>query len=272
MEGRLCLVTGASSGIGFATCKGLAERGATVIMACRDGQRGAAAAAAVRAVSRSGAVESMQLDLASLASIHDFAAQVQNWFGRLDVLINNAGVATRSRQRTADGFELQFGVNHLGHFALTRLLLPLLEQSTDGRVAVVSSALHRAGKIAWDDLQSDKQYRMMQAYAQSKLANILFARELARRSPALAVNALHPGGAATAIMRELPAPARALIRVFSGSPERAAQGSIHLAASDSARGISGRYFVRCTEQPPAAAAQDAEAARRLWEVSEALVG
>ncbi|MCU1674490.1 MAG: short-chain dehydrogenase/reductase [Frankiales bacterium] len=188
--GRTALVTGANSGLGLHTSLELARRGARVLMACRDPRRGAEALARVRAV---GTAELVPLDLASLASVRAAAEQVDP----LDLLIANAGVMAVPRRLTEDGFELQLGTNHLGHFALTGLLLPKLT----GRVVVVSSDAHRMGRMRFDDLMGERSYGRWSAYGQSKLANLLFARELGRRAPSLVVAAAHPGYAATNLQR-----------------------------------------------------------------------
>jgi len=198
-SGRVALVTGANSGLGLHTSIGLARKGARVLMACRDAGRAERALVQVRAAAPGATVELVSLDLASLASVEAAAAEVAGRTGALDLLVDNAGVMAPPRTTTADGFELQLGTNHLGHFALTGRLLPLLLAAHSPRVVVVSSGAHKIGKIAFEDLQSERSYSRWGAYGQSKLANLLFARELDRRSAAtpLLVAAAHPGYAAT---------------------------------------------------------------------------
>ncbi|MFM8998562.1 MAG: oxidoreductase, partial [Actinomycetota bacterium] len=193
LTGRRVVVTGANSGIGFEAARAFAARGAEVTLAVRSRERGEAAAARI-----AGAVRVEELDLASLASVRAFASR---WSGGLDILVNNAGVMAIPRRETADGFEMQFGTNHLGHFALTGLLLGSLRERPGARVVTVSSNLHRRGTIAFDDLMGERRYRAWGAYAQSKLANLLFTSELQRRlqakGDAVTAVAVHPGYAAT---------------------------------------------------------------------------
>jgi NAD(P)-dependent dehydrogenase (short-subunit alcohol dehydrogenase family) len=276
MTGRSAIVTGANSGIGRAAARALAAKGAHVVLAVRDTRKGEAAAAAIP-----GDTEVRRLDLASLASIREFAA---GWNGGLDLLINNAGVMVPPFSRTADGFELQFGTNHLGHFALTNLLLG----HVTGRVVTVSSTGHRMGRIDFDDLNWDRRpYKAARAYGQSKLANLLFTSELQRRlteagSPVLAT-AAHPGYAATNLQFHS---GRRLLDVVSGIGNRliaqdedgGALPTLYAATAD----VPGNSFAGpggFMEQRGAPklvnrsdAAKDAAVARRLWDVSEELTG
>jgi NAD(P)-dependent dehydrogenase (short-subunit alcohol dehydrogenase family) len=276
LSGRTAVVTGANSGIGRATTRALAAAGAHVVLAVRDLDKGRGAAAAI-----AGDTEVRQLDLASLASIHSFAA---GWRGPIDLLINNAGVMVPPLSRTAEGFELQFGTNHLGHFALTNLLL---EQVT-GRVVTVSSTGHRMGRIDFDDLNWErKPYEAWRAYGQSKLANLLFTAELQRRlnlvgSTVLAM-AAHPGYAATNLQfhsqnRLMDLLGRIGNRLFAQSEADGALPTLYAAVGD----IPGNSFAGpggFMEQRGApklvgrsTAAQDTQVARRLWDVSETLTG
>ena len=198
---RVAVVTGANSGLGYEDAMALAANGAQVVMACRNQEKGAAAATAIRGRHPAAQVDVMALDLADLASVRAFAAAFAANYARLDLLINNAGVMALPYRTTADGFEMQFGTNHLGHFALTGLLLEPLLTTPDARVVTVSSILHKSGVINFEDLQSTKAYDKQKAYAQSKLANLLFAYELQRRLEAMGANlisvAAHPGYSAT---------------------------------------------------------------------------
>jgi NAD(P)-dependent dehydrogenase (short-subunit alcohol dehydrogenase family) len=276
MTGRTVIVTGANSGIGRAAARALAGHGARVVLAVRDSAKGDAAAATMP-----GTTEVRRLDLASLASIREFAA---GWEGDLDLLVNNAGVMVPPFSRTADGFELQFGTNHLGHFALTNLLLA----HVTGRVVTVSSTGHRFGEIDFDDLNWERRsYKAWRAYGQSKLANLLFTSELQRRlvaagSPVLAT-AAHPGYAATNLQFHSQSRAMDVVssignRLFAQDEEGGALPTLYAAVADvpgdSFAGPSG--FMEQRGAPKlvgrSAAARDADVARRLWDVSEELTG
>jgi NAD(P)-dependent dehydrogenase (short-subunit alcohol dehydrogenase family) len=276
LTGRTAVVTGANSGLGIATAQALADAGAHVVLAVRDLDRGRAAASTV-----SGSTDVRRLDLADLSSVRQFA---ESWKGDLDLLINNAGVMMLPESKTADGFEMQFGTNHLGHFALTNLLLPHV---TD-RVVTVSSGAHRWVKeIDFDDLNSTRKYSPRRAYGQSKLANLLFTLELQRRlteagSPIRAL-AAHPGYAATNLQSHTANPvARALMavgnRVFAQDSKAGALPTLYAATGDlpgnSYLGPKGRGEMRGapTLVDRAPSASDATAARRLWTMSEELTG
>jgi NAD(P)-dependent dehydrogenase (short-subunit alcohol dehydrogenase family) len=275
MSGRTVVVTGANSGIGAVTARELARAGAHVVLAVRDPARGEAAAR-----SMPGSTEVRRLDLADLASVRAFAAA---WDGPLDVLINNAGVMAVAHGRTADGFELQLGTNHLGPFALTNLLL----EHVGDRVVTVASAAHRAASIDFDDLQGERSYSRWRAYGQSKLANLLFTLELQRRldeaGSAVGAHAAHPGWAATSLQghssSRLERVAMAIgNRVIAQSDEMGALPTLYAATQSlpgaSYTGPGGPQEVR--GHPQAAgrsiAAADEDTARRLWEVSEQLTG
>ena len=205
---------------------------------------------------------------------HRFADEFKATHDRLNVLVNNAGVYLRKRATTVDGLETTFAVNHLGYFLLTTLLLDLLKRSAPARVVNVSSGAHASGHINFDDLQGESAYSGVKAYCHSKLANILFTRELARRLAGTGVtaNCLHPGAVATGIFRALPKPVEALIKLVTLSPERGAQTSVYLASSPKVEALTGKYFVRRVEATPSAEARDDEVARRLWDESARLTG
>ena len=213
LKGKVVIITGANTGIGLETAVDLAKRGARVILACRDDRRGETAALEVKERSKSDDVLFSKLDLASLKSVREFAERTLEEESRIDILVNNAGVMIPPYSTTKDGFELQFGVNHLGHFLLTSLLLDRIKEAPAGRVVTVSSMGHMAGRINFDDLQSKKSYSKMGAYAQSKLANILFTQSLAKRLKGTSVTAysLHPGSVLTELQRHVPWP---LVRAF----------------------------------------------------------
>jgi len=281
--GRVAIVTGANSGIGFETAKALAEKGATVVMACRNRAKGQAAVDAIRLEKPLGRVEVMDLDLSSLASVHAFAQEFRNAFVRLDLLINNAGVmALPKRLETADGFEMQFGTNHLGHFALTGLLLDLLTQTPGSRVVNVSSGAHRAGRMAWDDIQSQRSYSPFVAYSQSKLSNLLFTNELQRRlqkaGGQVTVTAAHPGWTATNLQTHSGV-AGFLNPFFGQKPPMGALPTLYAATAPDVvpggyYGPDGLFEMRGYPKPvdTNAAAQDRNAATRLWDISEELTG
>jgi NAD(P)-dependent dehydrogenase (short-subunit alcohol dehydrogenase family) len=277
MKGKTVIVTGANAGIGKITAGELASMGAKVTLVCRDKARGDEALRDVREKS-GGDVELMLCDFGSFESIRAFAAAFKDSHDRLDVLVNNAGAIIGERKTTADGFEMTFGVNHLGYFLLTNLLLDLLKKSAPSRIVNVSSAVHAQGKLDWDDLQHErKAYGQFRAYADSKLCNILFTNELARRlqGTGVAVNSLHPGAVGTNFGTTGSPLFRFLTKL--GSPflltaEKGARTSIYLASSPDVDGVTGKYFAKSREAKPSKAALDAEAARRLWDVSAKMVG
>ncbi len=270
MEGRVCVVTGGNAGIGRATALGLARLGATVAIIGRSRERGETAAAEIRRETGNLDVSFLLADLADQAAIRRVAAEIEEMFERLDVLINNAAVTPQSRMLSPEGIEMQLAVNHLAPFLLTNLLLDLLRRSGPARIVNVSSEAHRRGRIDFDDLQSERRYRPMSVYAMTKLANILFTRELAERLAGTDVtaNALHPGVISTKLLESfIPHPFRFLSRPFFGTPETGARTSIYLATSPEVAGVRGRYFVDCREKAPSPAAHDREAQKRLWEES-----
>ena len=280
MNGATVVVTGANAGVGLETAAGLVALGARVVVTARDEAKGARAADRIRARGGPGTVEVAPLDLASFASIRRFAREVGPGLGRLDVLVNNAGLVQLDHTVTEDGFETTFGVNHLGHFLLTTLLLDQLRSSAPARVVVVASLAHRSARsgLDFDDLQAERGYSPIGAYNRSKLANIYFTRELARRlvGSGVTANSLHPGFVASRLGRDgdggvLADIAMTLGRPFAISPARGARTSVYLASSPAVADVTGRYFVRCREAHPARVATDDDAAQRLWSVSEELV-
>ncbi|MGZ4690943.1 MAG: SDR family oxidoreductase [Acidimicrobiia bacterium] len=279
MTGKVVAITGANAGIGKETAVGLARLGATVVMTSRDARRGADALADVRDRSGSTNVELVALDLADVASIRAFATELLDRHDRLDVLVDNAGLVMAKRTETANGFETTFGVNHLGHFYLTSLLLDRLRASAPSRIVVVSSQAHKVARRGLDfgDLQGEHRYRASDAYSRSKLANLYFTRELARRLAGTGVtaNALHPGYVASRFGRDGDMRFEAVLslgaRLFAISPEAGARTSVYLASSPEVEGVTGKYFAKCKQIPMSKAALDDVAARRLWETSEALV-
>lgn len=286
-KGRVAIVTGANTGLGFDTARVLAEKGATVVLAVRDAQKGAAAVDRIRARTPHAELHLQLLDLGSLASVRSAAAALRAAFPRIDLLINNAGVMIPPRTLTPDGFELQIGTNHLGHFALTGLLLDRLLDVPDSRVVVVASLAHRAGAINFDDLHGERRYRPGAAYAQSKLATILFCYELHRRLTAASRStialAAHPGYTTSELMRNVWSPLQPLVHHMSpwfGQPP--AQGALpQLLAATAAHAQAGQYWgpdglFELKGYPKqvvsSRASHDVEIQKRLWAVSEQLTG
>jgi NAD(P)-dependent dehydrogenase (short-subunit alcohol dehydrogenase family) len=274
------VITGGNAGIGKETAVALARAGMQVVITSRDRTRGRAALDEVRTRGESDAVELMDLDLADFASIRRFADDYLAGHDRLDVLVNNAGLVLTQRSETVDGFETTFGVNHLGHFLLTQLLLDRIRASAPARVVVVSSHAHKSARkgLDFDDLQSENGYSGFRVYGRTKLANIYFARELGRRleGTGVTVNALHPGFVASRFGRDgdsgrMGNVAMVMGRPFAISPEKGARTSIYLATSPEVADVTGGYFYKCRPSTPTKVARDDEAARRLWAVSEELV-
>lgn len=271
MENKVCLITGANAGIGFATALGLAEQGATVVMHARNRQKGEAALADLRQRSGNQRLHLLLADLASLAQIRQMAAEFRRRFDRLDVLINNAGIIPLRRQETEDGLELQFAVNHLAYFLLTNLLLDVLQASAPARIVNVSSMVHTWGRIDWDDLQNERRYNPSGVYAQTKHMNVLFTAELARRleGTGVTVNCLHPGVIATRLNINFMGSDRNSTASLA-ELRRGAETSLYLATSPEVAGVSGRYFSSGQEQETAVL-HDTTAAQKLWQISERLV-
>jgi retinol dehydrogenase-14 len=273
MGEKVCLITGATSGIGKAT--GLANMGASVVMVGRDRGRGEAAQAEIKEKSTNASVDLMLADLSSQEEIRRLADEFKEAYPRLDVLINNAGLFRSKRITTADGLEMTFAVNHLAYFLLTKLLLDVLKSSAPSRIVNVSSGDHSNGTIDFDDLQGEKRYKGAKAYSQSKLANVLFTYELARRLEGTGVtaNSLHPGVVGTNLGSGVSGAFGFVVRALTPlmkSPEKGAETSIYLASSPEVEGLSGRYFVKKAEARSSDVSYDERLARRLWEVSAEL--
>lgn len=281
MQDKTVLITGGNEGIGLATAKRLAAKGAQIILACRDERKGINAAGAIGSKTGNNRVLVIPMDLANLGSVATAAEFILTEHPKIDVLINNAGVFSSTLQLTQDGYELQFGVNHLGHFLLTVLLMPALQCPQEGgRIINISSAAHYHGKIDFDNLRGEKgasDYRGMEAYAQSKLANLLFTKELSRRfAGEITANALHPGVVATRLANKnastLVKTAWNMYKPFARKPKKGADTSVYLSMSPEVRDVSGRYFDQCQcVKRPAPAALDEALARRLWSYSESAI-
>ncbi len=286
MQGKVVVVTGSNVGIGLETAVGVAAQGATTVLACRNQAKAEAAAREVTQRTWNDDVHVVPLDLADLASVRKAAEEVLSRWDRLDVLVNNAGGTWSARQETAQGFEYTFGVNHLGHFYLTNLLLGRLRAGAGSRVVNVTSVGHHAARrgMRFDDLQSERHYEAMEAYCRSKLANVLFTRQLAKRLddsagggiPTVTVNAAHPGPVRSSFgmdgdLHGFMNFGMRIARVFEISPKRGAKTSLHLAMSPDVAGKTGMYWVRSKPGHMSRQARSDEAAARLWDESERLL-
>ncbi|MEP7286796.1 MAG: SDR family oxidoreductase [Chloroflexota bacterium] len=275
MSGKICLVTGATSGIGEVTAQGLAAMGATVIVVGRTPSKGEATVNMIKQATGNQDVTFMQADLSSQASIHKLAEDFKAKYQHLHVLVNNAGAMNMERSVTVDGLETTFAVNHLAYFLLTMLLLDVLKASAPARVVNVSSEAQSGGKIDFDDLQGEKHYSGFGAYSQSKLANVIFSQELANRLQGTEVtsNSLHPGLVATGFGKNNNLLMRGLLTlgsVFFISAKKGAETSIYLASSPEVEGVTGKYFIKKAPARINPAAEDDAIGQRLWQVSEEL--
>lgn len=290
-DGRVAIVTGSNTGLGFETAAELARAGATVVLACRDTTKAAIAADSIRSRTKNGAVEVLALDLGDLSSVRDAAAETLDRWPRIDLLIDNAGVMIPPKSTTADGFELQFGTNHLGHFAFTGLVLDGLTATPGSRIVVVSSIAHSDGQMRWDDLQWERSYNRMAAYSQSKLANLLFVFELDRRLrlaelPTIAL-AAHPGVSSTELARHIPGANLPGVKqlvggLLSATLNSAADGALpSLRAATDPDAMGGAYYgpngFREMRGDPVLVMPAGRALRepdwaRLWGISEELTG
>lgn len=278
MKGKTCIVTGATSGIGHATAIGLARAGAELGLVCRDPARAEATVRAIHDETGSTAVEVFLADLSSQAAIRRVAPAILERYPKIHLLVNNAGVVNLRREVTVDGIEQTFAVNHLGYFLLTMLLLDRLRDSAPARIVNVGSDAHKfVSGINFDDVGFGDGYKAMKVYGHSKLANLLFTQELARRldGTGVTVNCVHPGAVATALGKNNGKVATLLIRAlkpFFRTPERGAATTLYVATSPALERVTGRYFANCREAPPSAAGIDRAAAQRLWDLSAHLTG
>ena len=282
MDGKTVVITGGNSGIGKAAAVEVARVGARVVITARSGQRGATARDDIAAASGSDRVELSVFDLADLTSVRAGAADLLERCPRIDVLLNNAGLILSERTLSADGYEATFAINHLGPFLLTDLLLDRLRSSAPSRIVNVASTAHTFARkgMEFDDLMAEGSYRSMRVYGRSKLANILFTTELAKRLAGTGVtaNSLHPGSVATGYARDgdttgfMAWGVKVYARLpISLTPEEGARTSVYLCSSPDVEGVTGRYFAKCKVKVPSANARDEAAAARLWDVSEELV-
>lgn len=281
MSGKTVIVTGGNSGIGLETAAELAGAGARVIITARDLKRGQAAVEQIKSRGISGSVELSVFDLGSLASVREGAADLLGRTDRIDVLVNNAGLMLTERSETKDGFETTFGVNHLGPFLLTALLLDRIRASAPARIVNVSSTAHQSARsgLDFDDLQSKGGYQGMSVYGRTKLANIYFTTELARRLAGTGVtaNSLHPGTIRSGFGGDGDASGFfgwgiKVARPFMAGPVKGAETSVYLASSPEVAGVTGQFFTKSRPKTPSKAARDDDAAARLWDVSEQMVG
>lgn len=273
MTGKICLVTGANSGIGFETAKALAKMGAHVVMACRNEAKARVAQQDIIKASKNPDVDLLIVDMSSLDSVRELAQTIKKNYQRLDVLINNAGVMLSKRQLSADGYEMQYAVHHLGPFLLTHLLLDLLKasasSSSSARIINVSSKLHSMANIEFDNLQAEKKFGLLKTYGMSKLALLMFSYSLAEhlKGTGVTVNALHPGVIGSNL-GGIPG----FIKIFMKSPKRGAETSVFLASSPSVENVSGKYFSNCKPVNSSTASYNAEVAEKLWQLSAQQVG
>jgi len=277
LKDKVCLVTGATSGIGLVTARELARLGATTVLVSRSPERCSAAVQSIRQETENPGVDFIAADLSSQAQIRQAANTFQGRYPQLHVLVNNAGGYFLRRHKSIDGIEMTWALNHLSYFLLTNLLLGTIQASAPARIVNVSSGAHQGGRINFDDLQGKRWSFGWTAYSQSKLANVLFTKELARRleGSRVTANALHPGFVATNFAKNNGALARLfmpLAQMGALSPEEGALTSIYLASSPEVEGVSGKYFYKGQEAPPNPASDDLETARRLWEISAEMTG
>ncbi len=274
MNGKICVVTGATLGIGAETARQLAQRGATVIVIGRSAAKSAMTVARMRQQTGNAAVEYMLADLSAQQDVRRLAQEFKRKYRRLDVLINNAGIVQMARRESVDGIEMTLAVNHLAPFLLTNLLLDVLTASAPARIVNVSSALHAQGEIDFDDLQMKRGYNGLSAYSNSKLTNVLFTYELARRlaGTQITVNALHPGGVRTNLIARNGGVFKWIVQPLFNlqaiSAEQGAQTSVYLASSPEVEGVTGKYFARCKPRASSPASYDEQAPKRLWRMSE----
>jgi NAD(P)-dependent dehydrogenase (short-subunit alcohol dehydrogenase family) len=279
MNGKICLVTGATSGIGKATAQALAQMGATVVIVGRNAAKCAAVVDEIKQLSGNNAVEALIGDLSIMAEVRQIAAQFKAKYSTLHVLVNNAGGVFLKRQITSEGFERTFALNHLNYFLLTNLLLDTLKASAPSRIVNVSSDSHKLARLDFDDLQTEKSNFGL-AYGRSKLANIVFSYELARRleGTGVTVNVLHPGLVRTGLASSFglgAVPAAIFdffLRLVALTPEQGAKTSIYLATSPDVENVTGKYWEKCKALSSARAAYDESTWTRLWEVSDKMVG
>ncbi len=278
MKGKTVLITGATAGIGRVTARELADDGARVVFVARNKAKAEETAAWIAQATGNRAVEFIIADLSMRADVRKAAKEFLSRSDSLDVLVNNAGATFSKRTETVDGIEMTFAVNHLAPFLLTNLLMDALKKRPSARIVTVSSHAHQSARMDFDDLEGRQRYGGMRAYGQSKLANLLFTYELARRlsGTGITANALHPGFVASEFGMNNDGPMRVMMKIAHRlgaiSPEEGARTSVYLASSPEVQGMSGKYFVKCREAQSNAASHDIESQKRLWEISRTMTG
>jgi NAD(P)-dependent dehydrogenase (short-subunit alcohol dehydrogenase family) len=270
---KIALITGGNAGIGKETAIGIAKTGATVIIACRNEQRGLAAVEEIKKASNNNNVELLLMDLASLKSVHKAVEEFKKRFKQLHILVNNAGVFLRHREETEDGFEKTFQTNYLSHFLLTHLLLDTLKASAPARIIIVASK-HSGIKINFDDLQTTQKYKFLKAVGPTKLGLIMFTKELAKKleGSGVTVNSLHPGLAKTELMDDINPIIKFIIHLMSQSPKKSAETSVYLATSPEVENVNGKYFEKKKEAKTLENANNEADNKRLWDTSMKLAG
>lgn len=277
MHGKTCVITGANTGIGKAAAESLAALGATIVMVCRNRERGEQARSEITVAAqksgRGGSVELFIADLSSQAEVRAVARDILFAHPRIDVLVNNAGLALKHRELTVDGIERTFAVNYLAYFMLAHLLLPALRAAGHARIINVASGAHARGKLEFDNLQGERRYRNLQMYSSSKLQDVMFSYALARKlaGTGITANTLHPGVVATEIWRQV-AILRSLGRWFMLSPEKGARTTVYLAASPDVDGVTGKYFEKCQPAKTTRLSRDETLQEKLWSTSVAMTG
>ncbi len=276
MKNKICIVSGANSGIGKVTASALAEKGAQIVMVCRSKEKGLAALNEIKEKTKSKDIELITADFASQKSIREAASQIKAKYPIIDVLVNNAGAINELRTENAEGYETTFATNHLGYFLFTNLLLDNLKAAPRARIINVASEAQRVGKLDFYDLQSKNNYTPMKAYCMSKLANIVFTYELSKRLQGtnITTNCLHPGVVNTNFGKELTGVVKIFYKLFGSflrSPEKGAETTIWLATDSKLEGVSGKYFANKKEIKSQKASYDAEIQKHLWEVSEKMI-
>jgi NAD(P)-dependent dehydrogenase (short-subunit alcohol dehydrogenase family) len=274
MKDKVCMITGANSGIGKVMALELANMGANMVMVCRSKERGERAQKEIIAQSGNDSVELMIADLSLMREVRELAEEFRKKHDRLHVLINNAAMWPTKKMMTKEGLEMQFAINHLSHFLLTNLLLDIIKTSAPARIINVSSGLHRRVKMDFNNLQAEKSYRHMGVYGRTKLANVYFTKELARRlnGTGVTVNAFTPGMVSTNLGRYMSGISQWFWRTFSGSAEKGAETGVYLATSPEVKGVTGKYFVNGKEVKSSKISYDVGIAKRLWKVSGELAG